>query len=286
MKKKIAWITDSTAYIPEDLKGHPDIYVVPLTITFSTGTYEDGVNLDSEKLYKNIREEKEIPKTSQPSVGKFAELFEKLKENYDAAIGIHVSSDLSGTMSSCLAGADLANFPVEVVDSKAMSIAITRLIWIGMKLETQGMSYKEISSKLKDEANKIENYLVLGKLDQFHKGGRLSGTEYLLGNLLNIKPIIRIFDGKFELFDKVRSEKRATKRLLELFETANKKSVINRLYIMHGNVLDKALHLKEEFLNAFPTIEEVVLCDLTATISVHSGEGTIAVAWANNEDLI
>ena len=60
MKKKIAWITDSTAYIPEDLKGHPDIYVVPLSITFSTGTYEDGVNLDSEKLYKNIREEKEI----------------------------------------------------------------------------------------------------------------------------------------------------------------------------------------------------------------------------------
>ena len=70
MKKKIAWITDSTVYIPEELKNHPDIYIVPLSITFERGTYEDGINLTPELLYKNIREDKEIPKTSQPSPGR------------------------------------------------------------------------------------------------------------------------------------------------------------------------------------------------------------------------
>lgn len=281
MTKKIAWVTDSTAYIPEELQNHPDLYVVPLTITFSDETFEDGVNLDPNKLYARLNAEKEVPKTSQPSPGKFAELFEQLKENYDAAIGITISSDLSGTMSSCKTGGDLAHFPVEVVDSKAMSIAITRLIEIGMELAKQSDDYKEIAAQLREEARKIETYMVLGNLDQFYKGGRMSGTQYLLGNLLKIKPIIRIFDGKFDLFEKVRSEKRAMKRMLELCEAANAKGTIDKVYIMHGNVLEKALEYKELFLSHFPSIKEVVICELTATISVHSGEGTVVVAWAN-----
>lgn len=283
MTKKIAWITDSTAYIPDELQNHPDLYIVPLSITFNSGTYEDGVDLDSQKLYENIRMQKEIPKTSQPSNGRFAELFESLKEKYDAAIAVHVSADLSGTLASCRAGAEIAQFPVEVVDSKAMSVAITRLIELGMELAEQNKDYKEISEVLREESRKIENYLILGNLEQFYKGGRMSGTQFLLGNLLSIKPIIRIFDGKFELFEKVRSEKRATKKLFELFDKANQRNTIEKVYIMHGNVLDKALMYKEEFLKNYSTIKEVVICELTATISVHAGEGTIAVAWANDE---
>lgn len=281
MKKKIAWITDSTAYIPEDLQNHPDVYVVPLSVTFSHGTYEDGVNLTTEQLYTSIKNEKEIPKTSQPSVGKFAELFEKLKENYDAAIGIHISADLSGTLASCKAGGELADFPVEVVDSKAMAIAITRLIWFGMELQEQGMDYKKISKLLQKDAYRIENYMVLGNLDQFYKGGRMSGTQYLLGNILQIKPIIRILDGKFELFEKVRSEKKAVKRMLELFETAYHKSDISQIFVMHGNVMEKALQYKEQLLSKYPNLE-VIISELSSTVSVHSGEGTIVLAWAND----
>ncbi len=281
MTKKIAWVTDSTAYIPEDLKNHPDLYIVPLSITFSTGTYEDGVDLDSKQLYYNIANEKEIPKTSQPSVGKFAELFEKLKKEYDCAIAIHVSADLSGTLSSCRAGAEMADFPVEVVDSKAMSVAITHLLWIGMDMAQQGIDYKDISTHLSEEAYKVENYLLLGNLDQFYKGGRMSGTNYLLGNLLKIKPIIRIYDGKFELFEKVRSDKKAVKRMLELYENAAARSNITRVFIMHGNVPDKAETYKAELLQRNPELD-VVVCELTATISVHAGEGTVALAWYND----
>ncbi|WP_019243302.1 MULTISPECIES: DegV family protein [Bacillus] len=282
MTKKIAWITDSTAEIPDELQNHPDLYVVPLSITFSTGTYEDGIDLNTEQLYKNIREDKEIPKTSQPSVGRFAELFEKLKEEYDAGIGIHISADLSGTLASCKAGAELANFPLEVVDSKAMAIAITRLIELGMQLQEEGLDYKEISEKLRKDAYRIENYMVLGNLDQFYKGGRMSGTQYLLGNLLNIKPIIRILDGKFELFEKVRSEKRAIKRLLELFDIAyQKSSTIDKIYLMHGNVLNKALEYKDLLLSKYPHLH-VDISELSSTVSVHSGEGTIVIAWAND----
>lgn len=281
MKKKIAWITDSTAYIPEDLKNHPDVYVVPLSITFSHGSYEDGVDLTTEQLYSSLKSEKEIPKTSQPPVGRFAELFENLKENYEAAIGIHISADLSGTLASCKAGGELADFPVEVVDSKAMAIAITRLIWLGMELQEKGIDYKEISEILRKDAYRIENYMVLGNLDQFYKGGRMSGTQYLLGNILQIKPIIRILDGKFELFEKVRSEKKSMKRMLELFESAYQKSSIDQIFVMHGNVVERALQYKDQLLKKYPNLD-VIISELSSTVSVHSGEGTIVLAWAND----
>ncbi|MFS0783952.1 DegV family protein [Bacillus sp. 1P06AnD] len=280
MSKKIAWVTDSTAYIPDELKNHPDLYVVPLSITFSSGTYEDGIDLTTDQLYKNLKEDQEIPKTSQPPVGRFAELFESFKGKYDAAIAVHISADLSGTLASCRAGGEMAGFPVEVVDSKAMAIAITRLIWLGMELNEQGLEVKEIADTLQQDAYKIENYMVLGNLDQFYKGGRMSGTQYLLGNLLKIKPIIRIFDGKFELFEKVRSEKKAAKRIMELFQDAYQKHPISKIFVMHGNVLEKAIGYKEELIRSYPGIE-VIISELSATVSVHSGEGTIVVAWAN-----
>lgn len=281
MKKKIAWITDSSAYVPEELKNHPDLFVIPLSITFESGTYEDGIDLNPEMLYKNIREDKEIPKTSQPSVGRFAETFEKLKENYDAAIAVHISGELSGTLSSCRAGGELAEFPVEVVDSLTMSVGITRLIEIGMEQINDGKDYKEVAEFLREEAYKTECYLLLGSLDQFYKGGRMSGTKYLLGNLLNIKPIITIYKGKFDLLEKVRSEKKAFNRMIDLFDAAYQKSDIKKLYILHGNVMDKALHYKDELLKRYPSLETTV-AELTATITVHSGEGTVVLAWAND----
>lgn len=278
MTKKIAWITDSTAYIPEDLKDHPDLFIIPLAINFKEQAYEDGVNLTTEELYQKLNNEKEVPKTSQPSVGRFAELFEKLKKDYDAAIAIHVSSKLSGTYASCTSGAEIADFPVEVVDSTAMSYVITTLLCKGMEMHKQGMDFKEIGSFLREDAHKNENYMILGNLDQFYKGGRMSGTQYLLGNLLKIKPIIRIYKGEFELFEKVRSEKRATKKIIDLFEESYQKYFIKSVQIMHGNVKAKALEYKEELKKKYPELE-VVIGEISSTIAVHAGEGTVALIW-------
>lgn len=170
---KIAWITDSTAYIPDDLKRHPDVYVLPLGIMFGSDVYEDGVDLTTEQLYRRIREEREIPKTSQPPVGKFVELFEKLRKDYDCAIAVHISDKLSGTLSCCQCASEHVPFPVETVDSKSMSYAMTTLLYKGMRLADEGLPYKEIAARLRLETVNSENYIVLGSLEQFYKGGRM-----------------------------------------------------------------------------------------------------------------
>lgn len=280
-KKKIAWITDSTAYITEELKNHPDIYVVPLGISFGDEVFKDGIDLNTEELYKRINSQKEIPKTTQPSPGTFAELYEKLAAEYESAIAVHISSKLSGTMSSSISGGEMADMPLEVVDSKSMSYAITTLLLKGLDLSLQGLDYKEIANTLRKEADKGQNYILLGNLDQFYKGGRMSGTQYLLGSILKIKPVIRInSQGEFELFDKVRSEKKAVKRLIDLLGEAYDKNTIHEVQIMHGNVLDKAKELEKEVLAVYPNLN-IVIGEISSTIAAHAGEGTVAILWHN-----
>ncbi|MCA1029627.1 DegV family protein [Bacillus timonensis] len=278
-KKKIAWVTDSTAFITTDLANHPDVYVVPLGIVFGDEVFEDGVDLTTDELYKRINNEKTVPKTSQPAVGKMVELYEKLKTEYEHAVAIHVSSKLSGTLSSSKSAAEMADFQVEVIDSKSMSYAITTLIYKGMELAEQNLSLENLASALREEVEKHENYILLGSLDQFYKGGRMSGTQFLLGNLLQIKPIIRINNkGEFELFEKVRSEKKAAKRILELFEQSYQKYNITHIQIMHGNVLDKAKAFEAEFKALYPNLD-IFIGEISSTIAVHAGEGTVAFIW-------
>ncbi|MEB1809367.1 MAG: DegV family protein [Bacillaceae bacterium] len=279
--KKIAFVTDSTAYITEELKNHPDVYVMPLAIIFGDTVYEDGISLTTEQLYEKIKQSKEVPKTSQPAVGKFVELYEKLKEEYDQAIAVHISSKLSGTLESSRSASEMAEFPVEIVDSKSMSYAITSLIQTGMKLAKDGVEGDTIAQRLREEADKGENYILLGSLEQFYKGGRMSGTQFLIGNLLQIKPIIRINqNGEFEVFEKVRSEKKAVRRLLELIQNAYEKHSISEVQIMHGNVLEKAVSLEKDIKSKYPNMN-VVIGEISSTIAAHAGEGTVAIIWQN-----
>ncbi len=278
-KKEIAWITDSTAYITEELKNNPDVYVLPLQINFGERSYEDGVDLNTDQLYDKINNEKEVPTTSQPSVGKFVELFEELKHKYERAIAVHISSELSGTIASCHTAADIADFEVGIVDSKSMSYAITTLINKGMEMAKEKIGFEKIFNKLQEETQNSENYILLGSLEQFYKGGRMSGTQYLLGTVLRIKPIIQInTDGKFVVFEKVRSEARASRRMVELFQNSHNNNTINQLQIMHGNIYNKALELKEEILKVVPNIN-IFIGEISSTIAVHAGEGTLAMIW-------
>ncbi|MBU9713794.1 DegV family protein [Evansella tamaricis] len=280
-KKKIAWVTDSTAYISKELAENPDVYVLPLGIIFDNEVFEDGVDLSVQELYTRIRNDKEVPKTSQPSVGKFAELYEKLKEEYEHAIAVHISSKLSGTLDSSTSGKNMAEFNVEVVDSLSMSHAITSLIYKGIELADKGMSATEVADRLRETAKRGENYILLGNLDQFYKGGRMSGTQYLLGNILKIKPIIRInTNGEFELFERVRSEKKAITRMIDLLKNSYEKNTIHQVQIMHGNVFDKAAELKELIQVQFPDLD-IFIGEISSTIAVHAGEGTLAILWHN-----
>ncbi len=278
MNKKIAWIIDSTAFVSEQLRHHPDVYVVPLTIHFGREQFQDNVDLTTEQLHARIRESETSATTSQPAPGTFAVLYEALKEHYDEAIAVHLSSPLSGTYESSKTGAGLANFPIRAIDSRSISGNITALVERGIALHERGMSVDEIVETLEEMKTRRRAYALIGKLDQLRKSGRVSGIQFFLGSLLHIKPVIRVSEEGLLVPDKkIRSEKRAFNYLRDLV-LESRETIEDKLYIMHGNVEESALRLQQMIAEHLPDIP-VEIGDLPSSLATHAGEGSLAILW-------
>lgn len=279
MKKPIAWIIDTTGFVTEEMKAHPDVYVVPLNIHFGNEEFIDGVDLTQAQLYERIKSAPEFPKTSQPSAGKFAELYEKLKEEYECAIAVHASAKMSGTIASSTAGADMADFKVYAVDSLALSYGLSGLMERGWELQKEGLSADQIAKKLENEVHDFRNYILIGNLTQLYKGGRMSGAQYYIGSLLQVKPIVQINpEGELKPIDKVRSHKKAVKYLVDHAIKDHEEYGVKVFQIMHGNTPDEAENLKQEVLKAIPDAQ-ILIGDLSSSLAVHAGEGTLAFMW-------
>ena len=277
--KKIAWLVDSSAYLSDTLKDHPDVYVIPLNIHFGLEQFVDGVDLTPDQLYDRIRTGTEAVKTSQPSAGEFAVLYENLSQEYESIIAIHVSKSLSGTLSSSISGAEIAQVQVEFIDSFSLSAGITGLVEKGLQLQEDGKSYKDIAAELRGMTAKFRNYILIGNLTQLYKGGRLSSAQFYLGSLLKIKPIIQINpEGELKELDKVRSHKKAIQYLTNKAVEAAEKDGLKHVYIMHANAEQQANDLKEAIIQEAPQLQFTV-GEISTSLAVHAGEDTIALLW-------
>ncbi|WP_164931502.1 DegV family protein [Longirhabdus pacifica] len=276
---KIAWVTDSSAYIPEDLLDHKDIYVIPLTIIFDQTSYQDGVDISNEQIYDMIEKSSEIPKTSQPPLAAFIQMYEKLQQDYDAIISIHLSSEFSGTYQSSCIAAKMTDFPIEVVDSKILSYPITLMIMKGMKLHKQGLSIKEIAEVLRSEHQNMNNYIIVGNLKQLQKGGRINSFQRMIGSLLKIYPVLQVLEGKVHIFGKLRTKKRAVAAILEQFSSARDRFQISNIQILHADALEEANKLKQHILNMYKDLH-ILVGPLSPTIGVHGGKDSLVLAWS------
>ena len=155
--------------------------------------------------------------------------YKKISEEYEEAIAVHVSAKMSGTLASSIGGAEIAGFPVTFIDSLSLSHGITGLILKGMEMHENGSTVPEIKEELDKMVGNCTNFILIGKLDQLYKGGRMSAAQFYLGSLLKVKPIVQISkEGELAAVDKVRSEKRALQYLIdkvaEGHRAGNKKS--------------------------------------------------------------
>ncbi|MCP8968162.1 DegV family protein [Ectobacillus ponti] len=278
--EKLAWVIDSTAYVSEEVKQHPDIFVVPLAVMFGDEVYEDGVTIDEHALYTKIREQQAVPTTSQPAIGVFVDLYEQLKENYDAVIMLHVSQRLSGTYNASRQAAEMTGLQYHCIDTMVLSAGTTYLLEEGLYLAGQGCRAAEIVQRLEAILPSLEDYILIGNLAQLHRGGRLSNAQYVIGTLLNIKPILQVRDGLVEVYGKVRYEKKAVKLLLDKCREALSQHDIRKLAVIHGNRPEAAAQWREQILAMKPGLR-VDLVPLPSVLGAHAGEGTLAVMWYN-----
>ncbi|HCD3344867.1 TPA: fatty acid kinase binding subunit FakB2, partial [Staphylococcus argenteus] len=197
MTKQII-VTDSTSDLSKEYLEQHNIHVVPLSLTIEGESYVDQVDITSEEFINHIENDEDV-KTSQPAIGEFISIYEELGKDDVEIISIHLSSGLSGTYNTAFQASQMVDANVTVIDSKSISFGLGYQIQHLVELVNEGLSTDEIVEKLNDFRANIKLFVVIGQLNQLIKGGRISKTKGLIGNIMKIKPIGTLDDGRLEL---------------------------------------------------------------------------------------
>lgn len=185
-------VDTSSDYLPEEMK-EKNVEFVPLQLSVGERNYLDGVDLSREEFYRILTERKEFPKTSQPAVAAFEEIFQEVKRKGDDMICILIASVLSGTFQSALMAREMTGYDrIYLIDSMSATYALKILTDHGCKMREEGKSAGEIVEALNALKRRIHIEFIVDTLEYLYRGGRLSRTAAAVGTLANIKPVLTL----------------------------------------------------------------------------------------------
>ncbi len=278
--QRIAFITDSTAYIPPDLVAKYEIQVAPQALVWGDEQFLDGVNITPTEFYARLKTADIMPTTSEVNAGTFKSMLEPLVAQRVPVLMMLIGTKLSGTVNS--AEHAKAMFPgarIEIVDSSATSMALGFQQLEAARAAQQGMSFEEvvaIARKAKDHTGVL---FVVDTLEFLHRGGRIGGASKLMGTALGIKPLLELRDGRVEPIEKVRTKSKAVARMLDILEErlGGRKPV--RLSAIHAAAEDEARAVLETAKARFDPIE-ALMAEASPVVGTHAGPGTVGIAYS------
>ncbi|WP_017184927.1 DegV family protein [Alkalibacillus haloalkaliphilus] len=276
---KTAVLTDSTAYIPQEQLDHWNIYMVPLSVTFGDESYRELVDITTKEFYEKVRTEKDLPKTSQPSVGDFTTKFEEIANDYDAVVSIHLSSGISGTYQAAVSAGDMVDgLEVHPFDSEISCMAQGFYVLEAAQMAQDGATPDEILNRLKEMKQDLNAYFMVDDLSHLARGGRLTGAQAMVGSLLQVKPLLHFEDTKIVPFEKIRTSKKAYKRMENLLSEAAEEAEQMKAVIIHAEREETANKWKDELSEKYPNVE-FVISYFGPVIGTHLGEGGLGLGW-------
>lgn len=276
---KIAVMTDTTACVTEEMKEKYDIHVIPLNVVFGEESFQESVDMTLEEFEEKLVQSEKLPKTSQPAIGLFVEMYEKLAGDYDAIISIHLSSGISGTYQAAKAAAEMVpQVKIEVFDTEISSNVQRYYVLEAVDMVAKGFELNEIMEELYNMHKTTQVYFMVDDLKHLQRGGRLSAAGAFVGSLLKVKPILYFVDKKIVPFEKVRTTKRALARIISLLEEDIKVRQIKEVSIVESQQAEAAERLKKELEEKHPDLK-VSIGEFTPVLLTHLGQGTIGIGW-------
>jgi DegV family protein with EDD domain len=277
---KVAVVTDSTAYIPEEmLRGLP-IYSLPLQVIWGEQVYLDNVDIHPREFYERLQTAKVMPTTSQVTPAAFEKLYGQLLEEGFEILSMHISGKLSGTLDSATQAK--ANYPgaqIELFDSESASMALGFQAMTVARAAVGGASLKECIQLANQARANSEVYFVVSTLEFLRRGGRIGGAQAFLGTALNLKPILTMKEGRVAPVEKVRTMSKALDRLTDIVaqRVGDRKPV--HLATLHANAKDEAAALLDRVGQRFDNVSDALLSEVSPVIGTHTGPGTVGIAF-------
>jgi len=278
-KAKVAIVTDSTVNLPADVIKANNIYVIPQILNWEGKSFLDQIDISTEEFYQRLPNSKDLPKTSQPAPGQFTEHFEKVAEGAESIVAIFVSQALSGTIQSAHLGAEaMGDYPIEIVDSRSVSLGLGLLVTAAARYAAEGHDYKEVAAYVRTLVPRIRVLFVVDTLEYLHKGGRIGGAKRLVGSMLSIKPVLGLEDGQIEPQAQIRTKKKAIQHMLDvvLGEMKSKKNI--HAGVIHAAAPEDAAYIAEQVRASINPVE-LYVNELTPVIGANVGPGVVGMGY-------
>ncbi len=279
---KIRILTDSTADLPQEIIDKYQIKVIPLSFIIEGKVYYDLVNITREEYYEKLSQLKELPTTSQPTPAEILKAYEELvTEGAEHIISIHISSDLSGTFKGIqMAAGMMKDVDIRVLDSRTATMGLGLIVLAVAQAVEGGMDIDEAEKFAQKVIKNCDLFFLLDSLDNLQKGGRIGKAGYLVGSLLNIKPVLRLHDGEIHAFDKVRGnrENKAVEKMVE--DILNHIDKSKKVYCAIG-YCDNISQARKvvEMIKPHLLCDEYVYMQIGNVVVTHVGMGAVGVAF-------
>lgn len=281
--EKIALVSESTSAFVDDHLGNVPIYPIHLDIYWDGQSYKDGIDMKTAQFYAKLKTTDTMPKTSQPTPTAFRNLYQQMLDDGYQIISIHTSKEISGTVDSALQAKAMIgeDAPIEVIDSRFSAMLLKMLMVEAAEAIESGENLQAVAAHVRDAISRSGIYFTVNTLEFLQKNGRLSSTQALMGNLLQIRPVLTFTDGKIVSIQKARTFKSALKVLEGYLSGAVEGKEIKQLvasYCDNETFVKKFLQDTITELGIDPP--EVCCCaPLSPVVGTHTGPGSVGIAY-------
>jgi DegV family protein with EDD domain len=270
-------VTDSTCDIPPQLMQDLGITVVPIYVVFGDKSYRDRLDISEDQFYDKLIHGPVHPTTSIPTPRDFADVYNKLAQETDEIISVHITSKESGTYNAALLAKELVTKKcrIEVVDSLSMSMALGLLVAEAGRQAKAGASLDKVTESVRRAIPKVHLIFLLDTLKYVVRGGRLGKAYGIIGSALRVKPLLTLKEGDLSMVGVARTKAKAVERL---FEFARGFPQVKELGVSYTTAHDEAKAFADRLKAAFPNDVPLYLTRVGSSLGTHAGPGGMGVA--------
>jgi DegV family protein with EDD domain len=271
---KIGFVTDSTSYLPENIRAEFDVEVVPVQVVIEGRAYDEGSEITAEVVVEALKQGKAVT-TSRPSSAQFIAAYERLIERgYDQIISVHLSSELSGTYESALLAVAKSGLPVRVIDSRTIALAMGFPLVGGVRLARTGAPIDDVEDYIRNRCEQSTIIFYVDSLEHLKRGGRISALQSRIGTALSLKPLLTVVDGHIVQRELVRNSQRALTRIVEIAQASG--ALPSEIAILHVTAQNSAEKIAAQISLKLDKAEIPVI-PAGAVVGTHLGPGAIAL---------